>query len=35
MDFGKASAVAVIITLILLALTTVYSVVNRRQSDWD
>lgn len=35
MDFGKASAVAVIITLILLVLTAVYSVVNRRQSDWD
>ena len=35
MDFGKASAVAVVITLILLAFTAVYNVVNRRQSDWE
>ena len=35
MDFGKASAVAVIITLILLALTAVHSILNRRKSDWD
>lgn len=35
MDFGKASAVAVIITLILLALTSIYSMLNKRQSDWD
>lgn len=35
MDFGKASAVAVVITLILLVFTAVYNVVNSRQSDWD
>lgn len=35
MDFGKASAVAVIITLILLVFTMVYNFVNSRQSDWD
>lgn len=35
MDFGKASAVAVIITLILLGFTALYSVVNRRKTDWE
>ena len=35
MDFGKASAVAVVITLILLVFTAIYSFVNSRQSDWD
>ena len=34
-DFGKASAVAVIITVILLAFTALYSVVNRRKTDWE
>lgn len=35
MDFGKASAVAVVITLILLVFTAIYSFVNSRQSDWE
>ena len=35
MDYGKASAVAVIVTLILLAMTAVYSYFNNRESDWD
>lgn len=35
MDFGKASAVAVIITFILLGFTALYSVVNRRKTDWE
>lgn len=35
MDFGKASAVAVIITLILLVFTAVYFVVNRRKTEWE
>ncbi|MBQ6174719.1 MAG: sugar ABC transporter permease [Clostridia bacterium] len=35
MQFGRASAVAVILTGILLVMTIVYSIVNRRESDWD
>ena len=35
MDFGRASAVAVIIAIILLILTTLYSMVNKRKTDWD
>ncbi len=35
LQFGRASAVAVILTGILLVLTIIYSIVNRRQSDWD
>ncbi len=35
MNYGKASAVAVIVTLILLVMTAVYSYFNRRESDWD
>ena len=35
MNYGKASSVAVIVTLILLAMTAVYSYFNRRESDWD
>ncbi len=35
MNYGKASAVAVIVTLILLAMTAVYSYLNRKESDWD
>jgi len=35
MNYGKASAVAVIVTLILLAMTAVYSYFNRKESDWD
>lgn len=35
MDFGKASAVAVIITMILLGVTALYFVVNRRQTKWE
>ena len=35
MQFGRASAIAVMLTGILLVLTIVYSIVNRRQSDWD
>ena len=35
MDYGKASAVAVIVTIILLGMTAVYSYFNRKESDWD
>lgn len=35
MDFGKASAVAVIITMILLGVTALYFIVNRRQTKWE
>lgn len=35
MNYGKASAVAVIVTLILLAMAGVYSYFNRKESDWD
>ena len=35
MNYGKASAVAVIVTLILLVMTGIYSYFNRRESDWD
>ena len=35
MNYGKASAVAVIVTLILLGMTAVYSYFNRKESDWD
>ncbi len=35
MNYGKASAVAVIVTLILLLMTAVYSFFNRRESDWS
>ncbi|MCL1820679.1 MAG: sugar ABC transporter permease [Oscillospiraceae bacterium] len=35
MDFGRASAVAVIISVILLAFTVLYSIVNRRKTDWE
>ena len=35
MDYGKASAVAVIVTVILLLMTAVYSYFNRKESDWD
>lgn len=35
MNYGKASAVAVIVTIILLLMTAVYSFFNRRESDWD
>ncbi len=35
MNYGKASAVAVIVTLILLLMTAVYSYFNRKESDWD
>ena len=35
MQFGRASAVAVILTGILLVMTIIYSIVNRRQSDWE
>ncbi len=35
MNYGKASAVAVLVTLILLAMTAVYSYFNRKESDWD
>ena len=35
MQFGRASAVAVIVTAILLVMTAVYSYFNRRESDWD
>ena len=35
MDYGKASAVAVIVTVILLVMTAVYSYFNNKESDWD
>ena len=35
MNYGKASAVAVIVTLILLVMTAIYSYFNRKESDWD
>ncbi len=35
MDFGRASAVAVIVSVILLGFTVLYSVVNKRKTDWD
>ena len=35
MNYGKASAVAVIVTVILLVMTAVYSFFNRKESDWD
>ena len=35
MNYGKASAVAVTVTLILLVMTAVYSYFNRKESDWD
>jgi len=35
MNYGKASAVAVIVTVILLIMTAVYSWANRRESDWE
>lgn len=35
MNYGKASAVAVIVTIILLVMTAIYSYFNRKESDWD
>lgn len=35
MNYGKASAVAVIVTIILLIMTAIYSYFNRKESDWD
>ncbi|MHC1785812.1 MAG: carbohydrate ABC transporter permease [Christensenellales bacterium] len=35
MDFGRASAVAVILSVLLLGLTALYAVVNKRKTDWD
>ena len=35
MDFGRASAVAVIISLILLVFTGLYTIVNKRKTDWE
>ena len=35
MDYGKASAVAVIVTLILMVMTLIYSYFNNKESDWD
>ncbi len=35
MNYGKASAVAVTVTLILLVMTGIYSYFNRKESDWD
>ncbi len=35
MNYGKASAVAVIVTMILLVMTAIYSYFNRKESDWD
>ena len=35
MNYGKASAVAVIVTLILAVMTVIYSFLNRKESDWE
>ena len=35
MDYGKASAVAVLVTLILLGMTLIYTYFNNKESDWD
>ena len=35
LQFGRASAIAVILTGILLVLTVIYSIADRRQSDWE
>ena len=35
MNYGKASAIAVIVTLILLVMTAIYSYFDRKESDWD
>ena len=35
MNYGKASAVAVIVTLILLVMTAIYSYFDRKESDWE
>ena len=35
MDFGRASAVAVLIALILLVFTAIYTIVNKRKTNWD
>lgn len=35
MNYGRASAVAVIVTIILLIMTAIYSYFNRKESDWD
>lgn len=35
MDFGRASAVAVILSILLTGLTVLYTVVNKRRTDWD
>jgi multiple sugar transport system permease protein len=35
MEFGRASAVAVIVSLILLIFTAVYSLVNRKKVEWE
>jgi len=35
MDFGRASAVAVLIALMLLVFTAIYTVVNKRKTNWD
>lgn len=34
MNYGKASAVAVIVTIILLVLTAIHSYFDRKESDW-
>lgn len=34
MNYGKAAAVSVIVTLILLVLTAIYSRLSRKESDW-
>ena len=35
MEYGKASAVAVLVTIILLVMTAIYSYFNRKEPDWD
>ena len=35
MNYGKASAVAVIVTLILMVMTVIYSYFDRKESDWE
>jgi len=35
MDFGRAAAVSVLIALMLLVFTTIYTIVNKRKTNWD
>ena len=35
MDFGRASAVAVLIAMMLLVFTAIYTIINKRKTNWD